>query len=171
LKQAQPPDFSPEPGWEPLEMPRSFGSGRSFVSGEPAGDRLRVHYFRRISDGMFVAKAWFGPGAEGPPGHAHGGSMAAVLDEVMGFACWVAGHPVVAATITVNFMKRLPLEQVFVAEAYVTGVEGQKVFASGRLYDPASGVEFSNGTGLFIQQPLESFGNAAAFYGGHSEEP
>ena len=36
----------------------------------------------------------------GPPGHVHGGAMAAALDEAMGAVCWMNGHPVVAATIS-----------------------------------------------------------------------
>ena len=81
-----------EVGWTPIDPLGSVGTGRSFVSGEPDGDRLRVCYYRRDRDGALVGKIWFGPGAEGPPGHAHGGSMAAVLDEAMGAGAWLAGH-------------------------------------------------------------------------------
>ena len=151
--------FAPEPGWTTLDMPRSFGRGRSFVSGHPDGQDIRIHYFQRDSDSAFMAKVWFGWDAEGPPGHAHGGSMAAVLDECMGFSCWVAGHPVVAATITINFRKILPLHHVYVVEARVLRVDGVKVEAEGRIIEPESGTAFSDGTGLFIVQPLERFGD------------
>ncbi|MBI2435480.1 MAG: PaaI family thioesterase [Candidatus Hydrogenedentes bacterium] len=153
------PDFAPEPGWRVLDMPRNFGAGRSFVSGEPEGDRLRIHYYLREEDNVLFAKAWFGLGAEGPPGHAHGGSMAAVLDEVMGFACWVAGHPVVAATITINFKKQLPLHQVYWVESHLERVDGRKVHTTSRLFDPATQKVFADGAGLFIAQPMERFGN------------
>lgn len=151
----------PETGWRPLAMPREFGAGRSFVSGEPEGDRLRVHYFQREHDGALVAKVWFGLGAEGPPGHAHGGSMAAVLDEAMGFAAWVAGKPVVAASLTIHFRKRLPLGRVLFVETALSTEGDNKVNTTGRILDPESGVVFCEGEGLFIQQPLESFGALA----------
>jgi len=153
-----PAEFRPEPGWSVLHMPRVFGTGRSFVSGDIDGDRLRIWYYRRDSDGALIAKVWFGPGAEGPPGHAHGGSMAAVLDEAMGFAAWVDGHPVVAATITINFVRRLPLEKVLLVECRVTLAEDRKVLTSGRIFDPETGQEFSRGEGTFVKQPMESFG-------------
>jgi len=60
---------APEEGWTPIEPLVSVGTGRSFVSGDPEGDRLRVRYFRRARDGALVGRVWFGPGAEGPPGH------------------------------------------------------------------------------------------------------
>lgn len=157
-KPVPPSEFGPEPGWSLLQMPRSFGAGRSFVSGELDSDRLRIWYYRRDADGHLCAKVWFGYGAEGPPGHAHGGSMAAVLDEAMGFAAWVAGHPVVAATITINFRKRLPLEKVLHVECYVDAVEEKKVTTKGRIFDPATGTVFSEGDGLFVTQPIEIFG-------------
>jgi hypothetical protein len=151
----------PEPGWQPLPMPRQFGDGRSFVSGEPDGDRLRVHYYKRQADGALMAKVWFGLGAEGPPGHAHGGSMAAVLDEAMGFAAWVAGKPVVAASITIHFRKRLPLGRVLIVETLITSVAESKVQTTGRIFDPESGRVFCEGEGLFIEQSMDSFGALA----------
>ena len=38
---------------------------------------------------------------QGPPGHAHGGLSAAVLDEVMGAAVWQAGYTAAAVKIEV----------------------------------------------------------------------
>lgn len=156
---AIPVEFGPEPGWNILQMPRSFGAGRSFVSGDLDGDRLRIWYYHRESDGVLCAKVWFGYGAEGPPGHAHGGSMAAVLDEAMGFAAWVDGHPVVAATITIHFRKRLPLERVLRVECYVDSVDDKKVSTKGKIFDPETGKVYSEGEGTFIMQPMSSFGN------------
>ena len=155
------PHFAPQPGWRPVDFPRNFGHGRSFVSGETSGDRLIVHYFAPANAEGLHALVWFGPGAEGPPGHAHGGSMAAVLDEGMGFSAWHAGYPVVAATITVNFRQKLPLGVVHGVDCHVVRVENKKVFTSGRIYNLTSGDEYANAEGLFIVQPLESLGDLA----------
>lgn len=146
-----------EAGWTPVEPPQSIGAGRSFVSGEPNGDRLRVRYYRRERDGALVGKVWFGPGAEGPPGHAHGGSMAAVLDEAMGAAAWMAGHTVVAARLTVNFRRMLPLGTEALLESSVDGVDGKKVKMRGRLFGP-DGQPYAEGDGLFIVLVAERFG-------------
>ena len=154
-----PEEFGPEPGWSALYVPRAFGIGRSFVSGDVDGDRLRMWYYRRDADGALLAKVWFGPGAEGPPGHAHGGSMAAVLDEAMGIAAWVQGHPVVAATITINFHRRLPLERVLRVECQSGTPDGKKVISTGRIFDPETDRNYSTGEGTFVIQPMESFGS------------
>lgn len=153
-----PAAFGPEPGWVHLNMPRSWGKGRSFVSGDTGDDRLRVWYYTDEREPrVLYAKVCFGPGAEGPPNHAHGGSMAAVLDEAMGFCAWAFGHKVVAASITINFQKRLPLEQVMVVRAALERVENTRVRTISRIYDPISGTQFATGEGLFVKQSFESF--------------
>lgn len=145
-----------EPGWDPLE-PLAPQSMRSFVSGDPSGQRLRVRYFRRGDDGALVGRVWFGPDAQGPPGHAHGGSMAAVLDEAMGAGAWLAGHTVVAARIGVSFRAMLPLGTIALVETWVESVDGRKVTTRGRLSGPGGDV-FAESDGLFVAIALEKFG-------------
>lgn len=139
-----------EPEWEPLAALGAVGLTRSFVSGDPDGDRLRVRYYRRVADGSLIARVWFGPGAEGPPGHVHGGAMAAVLDEAMGASAWLAGHAVLAASITIQFRAMLPLGSIVTVEAGVTNVDGRKVTTRGRMLG-ADGVTRAEGEGLFIE--------------------
>jgi acyl-coenzyme A thioesterase PaaI-like protein len=152
-----PPEVVPEPGWEPIEPPRLEGGRGSFVSGDPEGDRLRVRYFWRGGLRPLVGRAWFGPGAEGPPGHAHGGSMAAVLDEAMGAAAWSAGHRVVAVQLDTRFRRMLPLGTDARLEAWVAGVDGRKVRTAGRLLDEEGGV-FAEATAIFVTLDPERFG-------------
>lgn len=149
--------LTPEAGWTPIEMPFSTSGGSSFVEGDPEGRRLRIRMFVRDADRRLFGKAWFGPEAEGPPGHAHGGSMAAVLDHTMGIAAWVSGIPVVAASITINFHRKLPLGAVVLSETWVEQVDGKKVYTAGRLYLDDAEKPFSSGTGVFIRQALEKF--------------
>jgi len=129
--------LAPEPGWRPMG-PWPFPQGRPgrFVVGDDEGKRFRVRYYRDADDpNVFHGKIWFGPGTEGPPMHAHGGSMAAVLDEVLGTACWVAGIPVLAGTLTVRYRKMLPLCRTVRAVATIVGQSGRSVRVEGRLYD------------------------------------
>ena len=70
---------TPEEGWSPVIAPQALAAA-TFLSGGADENRLRLRYFRRESDGAMMGKAWFGPMTQGPPGHAHGGSMAALLD-------------------------------------------------------------------------------------------
>lgn len=147
-------------GWTPLTPFGAVGSTRSYVSGEPDGNRLRVQYFRREADGALVGTAVFGPGTEGPPGHAHGGSMAALLDEAMGLAAWIGGRAVVAAKIEVEFRTMLPLHCEAQFETAVDRVDGRKVHIRGRLHD-VDGVAFAESRGLFIEIGGDRFNELA----------
>lgn len=97
-----------------------------------------------------MARVWFGPGAEGPPGHAHGGSLAAVLDSVMGRSAWMSGHRALAAGLTIRYRRVVPLGTVVEAQASVVSVEGRKVRVSGIIRGPDGGVS-TEGEGLYIE--------------------
>lgn len=154
-----PAAFAGKATWKPLDMPRKFGEGRSFVSGSLDDDRITIYYFWDTELEGLSATIRFGLGAEGPINHAHGGAVAAALDEAMGFASWVSGHAVVAATISVTFLKKVPLHAIHYIDARVEAVEDNKVSTRARLYDAESGRDYSEATGLFIKQPLDKFGD------------
>ena len=152
------PELIGEADWTPLRMPLNTTQGKSFMDGDPSGNGIALCMFVRERDHRLFGKLWYGPEATGPPGHAHGGSIAAVLDHTMGFACWVAGYPVVAANISINFHISVPLRTVCTVECWVDGVDGKKVVTQGRIFDPqAPDTVFATGDGLFIQQPMDRF--------------
>ena len=154
----QAPELEGEDGWGSLDGFRS--NRRSFVRTDLDDDRLRVRYFRREADGALVGKIWFGPGTQGPPGHAHGGSMASVLDDAMGISAWLAGHMVVAAEIRIRFLNMLPLGTVAWIEACAPEVDGKKVKTVGKLHAP-DGTVYATGEGLFIHLGPERFSEFA----------
>jgi acyl-coenzyme A thioesterase PaaI-like protein len=137
------PDLSAPSDWSPID---AFPQ-RSFVSGDSDGQRLRIRYYER--DGALLARVWFGPDAEGPPGHAHGGALAAVLDEAMGYTAWLAGHPVVAARLTTDFRRMLPLGTVCTIEPEVERVEGRKVHVAARIVGP-DGTVYAEASAIFV---------------------
>ena len=138
------PAASPEPGWEPVEpFPSPEGT---FLAD---GDRVRLAYFRKPAEPVLFAKAWFGTKTMGPPGHVHGGAMAATLDEAMGAVCWMNGLQVVAATITISFVAMLPIETETIVEATIDRIDGRKVHLRSTLTD-TSGKTVATGTGLFV---------------------
>lgn len=153
-----PPEVIAEADWEPFEPLVLEGGQRSFVSGKPPSDLLRVAYFRRPGDDAVVGRAWFGPGAAGPPGHAHGGSIAAVLDEAMGVVAWLQGYRSVAAHLEIDFVTMIPLGTDAWLEAWVEGVQGRKVTTRCRLLD-AEGKSFAQAVGLFVVLDPARFGS------------
>lgn len=150
-----------QPDWSPVRLPHMVLED-SFVSGDSSGRRLSLRYFRHNPDRSLRAKVIFGPGTQGPPGHAHGGSMAAILDEAMGGAAWMQGHPVVAAELTTRFRTMLPLGTRCVVEASVSGVDGRKVRVAGRLRQSDSDTVFAEGEALFITLDPKKFGVLAS---------
>lgn len=136
-----------EPGWVPVEpFPNVQGT---FLVAIPDGERTRIAYFRKPDEGTLYARAWFGPRTLGPPGHVHGGAMAAVLDEAMGAVCWMNGHPTVAAQITISFMAMLPVDTETTVEAWIEKVDGRKVDLRAHMKNP-SGRIVTEGQGLFV---------------------
>lgn len=133
----------------PLDPFKGIGSGGAWIPNNPHSERLRVYHFHRASDDTLVARVWFGAGTEGPPGHAHGGSIASVLDEAMGAAAWHAGHRVIAARITVDFRKMVPIGMTATIEARVEAIHGRKIHTRARMTD-AEGALCASSEGLFI---------------------
>lgn len=133
------PALAGEPGWREFDAPALVGESLRFVSGDPTGERFRVRYYLDHA-GLLVARIWFGPETEGPPGNAHGGSIAAVLDEVLGLAAWAAGHAVVVGRLNIHFQKLLPLRTVVEVRSRVVSVEGRKVMVHGGIHGPEGAV-------------------------------
>jgi acyl-coenzyme A thioesterase PaaI-like protein len=75
--------------------------------------------------------------------------MAATLDEAMGAVCWMNGHKVVAATITINFLAMLRIETETIVEARIERIDGRKIHLRAKLKEP-SGRIVTEGSGLFI---------------------
>ncbi len=142
----------PAEGWIPVQPFPSTPSARSFVSGPAAGERTRVRYYRSPPSDHLFACVWFGPGSEGPPASVHGGAIAAVLDEAMGAACWMNGHPVVGARITINYVQLTPVGFAGHVESWIERIEGRKIFLAARLTDGAGAI-FAHGDALFVMLP------------------
>jgi acyl-coenzyme A thioesterase PaaI-like protein len=135
----------------PVQPFPSGPSQRSFVSGSAAAmERTRVSYFRDPATDHLHAQVWFGPQTEGPPESVHGGAIAAVLDEAMGAVCWMNGHPVVGARITINYLHMTPLGFAGHVESWIEQIERRKIFIKSRLSDQ-NGRVHAEGEALFIE--------------------
>lgn len=89
---------------------------------------------------------------QGPPGYAHGGASAAILDEGMGVALWRAGFNVAVVKLEMNFKQPLPLGQSVKLEARFTQRIGRKIYASGEIRLP-DGMIAVCATGIYIEAP------------------
>ena len=144
----------PFDGCEPLDLLISGPRPAKYVAGEPDGDRIRVRYFWSDADKTLKGRVWFGQGAEGPPGYAHGGSIAALLDEVMGISGWASGWKVVAAEISVRFNRPTNLGAVHTFEGQVTNVDGRRITCESTLWS-SSGDVLATSSGTFMEMRPE----------------
>jgi acyl-coenzyme A thioesterase PaaI-like protein len=141
-------DLQGEVGWESFDAPALVGETLRFVSGDRTGNRFRMSYFRDQEQHL-VARVWFGPVTEGPPDHAHGGSIAAVLDEVLGLAAWAAGHKIVVGNLNVSFRQLLPIQTVVQVNTKIVSVQGRKIMVHGEVCS-LEGTTYATGECLCI---------------------
>lgn len=108
-----------------------------------------------LEDDRVRGRAIFGSAYEGPPGHVHGGFVAAAFDEVLGFAQSITGNAGMTGTLTVRYRRPTPLHRELIFDAGVDKVEGRKIFASATI--SADGEVTAEAEGIFISLTAERF--------------
>jgi acyl-coenzyme A thioesterase PaaI-like protein len=80
-----------------------------------------------------VGQVRFGTTYEGIPGHVHGGMVAAVLDETLGYLA--VNHDIggLTAVLTIRYRAPTPLGAALAIEANVVRIEGKKAFVEARI--------------------------------------
>lgn len=112
---------------------------------------MGVIWYARSDDSIF-AEVMLTRAQQGPPGFAHGGASAALLDEAMGAAIWLDGYRVASVNINITYHKPVPLGQLVTVTAQLKESNGKKVTAVGEIR-LADGMLAVSGEGLFIQAP------------------
>ena len=102
-----------------------------------------------MESGKAIGTVRFGLAYEGPPGGVHGGVVAAVWDQVLAFACMIAGTPGHTATFTTHFRAITPLHTELRFEAWVERTDGRRIHAQGRCH--AGDKLVSEAEGVFIR--------------------
>ena len=137
-------------GWEEIVKPPMQTGGDQFLTGGSGGDRVTISYLRHRESGEVAARVTFGTGCEGPPGRAHGGSISAVLDEVMGAAAWLAGRPVVTMRLAVAFRAPVLLGSTMMVETTVLKSTRRIVTMQSRLVGDDDGKVHATGDGRYF---------------------
>jgi hypothetical protein len=128
----QPRDFV---GYSPVSGPSNPIAPplRMSVVGDPDGEN---HIEGSIN---------FGPAYEGPPGHCHGGLVAAMFDELLGF---VQLKPGFTAYLKIDYRAPTPLNRELELKGWIVSVEGRKRLIRGTC--SLDGVLLTEAEGLFI---------------------
>lgn len=117
-----------------------------FVSGSqnPLGIAIDV---RREGDEV-VAQVELGPAYEGAPARAHGGIVAAVFDDVLGYLTTLLRRPAFTGELTVRYLAPTPIRQPLEFRARTTGEAGRKLFTEAEAQ--ADGELIATARGTFI---------------------
>ena len=105
-----------------------------------------------------VATVSLGAAFEGAPGRAHGGIVAAVFDDVMGFVLSMVPTPAYTGRLSVGYLAPTPLEIELEFRARLRDRDGRKLWIEGEA--TADGGRFAEAEGLFIVVPVERFGRS-----------
>ncbi len=142
-------EFAPPVGSElPPHYRHCFGCGNE----HPTGLHLKV----RVGEGLVIEGAFtVAEEHQGAPGLAHGGLLATAFDEALGYLMWLVGAPSVTARLEVDYRRPVPIGSVMEITAWVTGIDGRKVYtqAEGKI----DGVVHLNARALFLSVPYEHF--------------
>ena len=79
----------------------------------------------RVEDGRAVAEFTPEQFLQGFPGYMHGGGVATVLDEAMGWAAYAAGVWAMTAKFTMRFRRPVPLQQQVRVSGWLTRDRGR----------------------------------------------
>jgi uncharacterized protein (TIGR00369 family) len=118
----------------------------------PAGCRFGITA-EWVDSETLMAEIVLGAEHEGGPGVAHGGVISGILDEALGHAVMSRGVLVVTGSLTVDFVKPVPLGRSLRAAAAVVGSEGRRWMVEGEITLASSGEVLARGAGVWVAIP------------------
>jgi uncharacterized protein (TIGR00369 family) len=126
-----------------LQKNYCFACGKN----NPEGMRLRFTYDEGRNG--YVCRFRLDKRYTGPPGHAHGGIIATVLDEAMGKVNKLRQVVALTSEITINYLKPVPLNKPLRVESREVSVKGRRHVNMAEILNQ-KGEVLARGRGLFI---------------------
>lgn len=103
-----------------------------------------------------VAEHVFSAEQAGSPGLAHGGAVALVCDDLIGFLLWVVQTPAVTRNLTVDYLRPVVLGERHRLRGWLESRDGRKLWLQCEGRGPDGTVRFT-ARALFIQVGFEHF--------------
>jgi acyl-coenzyme A thioesterase PaaI-like protein len=145
------------PLWGYAEPATSGDTGAFYDSSPLSGpaNPLAPPMTLRVDGDEVFGTAVFGLAYEGPPGHVHGGFVAAAFDELLGLVQSSTGNPGMTGTLVVRYRRPTPLHQELTFRGRVERTEGRKIFTTATLH--AGETLCAEAEGIFIAVGNEHF--------------
>jgi len=113
------------------------------------GLRLVLH----VSDDTCWTELILGPDFQGWEGIAHGGIVATILDEVMGWALASAEAWGYTAKMSIEYRRPVPVGARIRGEGRVVARRRRLLTTTARLVDPSTGTVYATAEGLYVAAP------------------
>lgn len=129
--------------WVRMQKNYCFACGKN----NPEGMRLKFTYDEERD--CFVCRFRLSQRYTGPPGHAHGGIIATILDEAMGKVNKLRHVIALTSNINVDYLKPVPLNKPLRVESREVRVRGRYHTNMAEILN-AKGEVLARSRGLFI---------------------
>ena len=114
--------------------------------------QLGIYSFSTEPDDVVLARMVCPASWEGGPMVAHGGWTAATFDEVLGHVGPLHGALTVTGTLTIEYLKPVPIEREVEVRARVDRVEGRRWYLTAEMTLVATGAVLGRANGIFVQR-------------------
>src|SRR5512146_1597877 len=128
-----------------LKLPKNY----CFACGMDNAQGMRLKFYLDEEGKRFVSRFRLSKRYVGPPGHAHGGIIATILDEAMGKVNKLRHVIAVTAEMTIYYVKPVPLGQPLIAEGRELRVRGRVHINVGEIKN-SQGEVLARGKGRFV---------------------
>jgi uncharacterized protein (TIGR00369 family) len=140
------------------EIPLAHGTQNAcFGCGDDNDAGLHLKFF--VDEDRVLCRVRLATQFQGPPGHAHGGIIATLLDEAMSKANRRRNIVAMTRHMSIDYLRPVPLESDLVIEGWserdTASASGRKHQCSAELRD-ASGTVLASATGIFVEVRAET---------------
>lgn len=143
--------WQPEPpDGEPMT---SFGDRPVSGACSPWGVDLDVRREGQQAVGRVVLRS----AHEGAPGRSHGGVVAAIFDDLMGFVLQIAQVAAFTGELTVRYLHPAPLHTPLVFRTWLEERVGRKLFVHGEAWDGETCLARAGATFVAVEVPPTPF--------------
>ncbi|XDA70502.1 hypothetical protein R6Z07F_000870 [Ovis aries] len=122
---------------------------------EREGQGFEYVIFFQPSEKKSVCLFQPGPCLEGVPGFAHGGSLAALIDETFSKTACLSGEGLLTLNFNIRFKNLIPLGSLAVLNVNVEKIEDQKMYLSCVTQSRDQQTVYAKASGTFLQMQLE----------------
>jgi uncharacterized protein (TIGR00369 family) len=125
-----------------------------FACGADNPDGMKLRFVLDEASRQAVCEFELPKRFQGPPGHAHGGIIATILDEAMGKVNKFRGVVAFTKSMDIRYLKPVPLHTQLRAVGYERQVEGREHHNSAEIRNLAGEV-LATSEGVFIAMDLD----------------